>query len=90
MLWSLGKMGMKWTQLPKDIANQILSRLSGMAPELSPQQSSKVLWALGATGAPLAGRSSFDSEFTEFVEICLSNIGKIKKSKIGLSALYLD
>ena len=76
-LWSMAKMGAKWSQFSTDLQHDYYRRIIDLGHTMSPQQSSKVLWALGTMGA------SHHAIPLRLYEQHISNVGKIKKSKMG-------
>lgn len=76
-LWSLARLGIKWIDLVPSLQRKLLVRCNDLHLSMSPQQSSKVIWALGSLNVPL--KSIPD----KIIENSMSNIMKIKKSKIA-------
>ena len=79
-LWSLAKIGVKWSELKYGTRAETLpARLLLLAPDMSPQQSSKVIWALGTCGF----KYNSDGGAALIISRLLSNVGGIKRSKMG-------
>jgi hypothetical protein len=76
-LWSLAKMGTRWNSFPPTLRSIIASKTQAIAGGLSPQQSSKVVWALGMLGAQRTLVS------IAALERLVLRIGDIKKSQMG-------
>lgn len=77
-LWSLAKMGTKWFYFSQELQGQFLARAVELGPLMSPQQSSKLIWALGTIGA------TYETYPDTLLEFHIINVGKIKKSQIGM------
>ena len=76
IVWSLAKIGVKWSELSISLQQLLLSKLKSQK-DTSPQQSSKILWSLGAMGFPC-------KQFPDgFLDQSLDNVNKIKRSKMG-------
>jgi hypothetical protein len=79
-LWSLAKIGIKWNELKYGTRAETLpARLLLLSPDMSPQQSSKVIWALGTCGF----KYDSDGGAALIISRLLSNVGGIKRSKMG-------
>jgi hypothetical protein len=77
ILSSYANMNMKWSDLPPHMQSAVPHRLTSLQHEMSPQQSSKSLWALGTMG--IDHRSLHSS----FIDFHLDNVNSIKRSKMG-------
>lgn len=76
IVWSLAKIGIKWSELSDSLQQLLISKMK-VQKDASPQQSSKILWSLGAMGFP-------SKQFPDgFLDQSLDNVNKIKRSKMG-------
>ena len=77
-LWAMAKIGVKRRDLSGAVQETIPNRLLHLCSEMSPQQSSKAVWALGTLGFEY----HHDSQRV-LLESFLASIGSIKRSKMG-------
>lgn len=77
-LWALAKMNAK---LPLGLSLSILDRLADVGADLSPQQSSKAIWALGTLGVGFRDIAAH----TGLLTLLLLKVNSIKKSQTGFA-----
>ena len=77
-LWALSKTGVSWNHIDVATRRALPHRLMELGAKMSPQQSSKVLWALGTMGAKLGPGIS-----KEALLVLVTNVASHKRSKTG-------
>lgn len=77
-LWALSKTGLSWNDIDANTRRALPRRLTELGSKMSPQQSSKVLWALGTMGAKLGSGIS-----KETLLVLITNMASHKRSKTG-------
>jgi hypothetical protein len=78
IVWAVAKIGIKWHEVSATMREDTIAQLMKYSQELSPQQSSKILWSLGTLGC-----SSINEFPTGLIEALIDNINMIKRSQVG-------
>eukprot|EP00601_Ochromonadales_sp_CCMP2298_P000581 CAMPEP_0173171110 /NCGR_PEP_ID=MMETSP1141-20130122/1588_1 /TAXON_ID=483371 /ORGANISM="non described non described, Strain CCMP2298" /LENGTH=533 /DNA_ID=CAMNT_0014093033 /DNA_START=111 /DNA_END=1709 /DNA_ORIENTATION=- len=76
-LWSLAKVGVRWQDFDAAQKFQIMDQIAKVSTKVSPQNASKLLWALGSFGA------NFRHFPLGLLETLVLRVGDTKKSKMG-------
>jgi hypothetical protein len=74
-------MGVQWNYFSQDLQDKMPHQIVKLSSSMSPQQSTKVIWALGTL------RAKYTDLPQELFDALINNVANIKRSKTGNSAI---